>query len=185
MSGVSRLSGTTLRALVLGLAVLALVAWGAYEVWQRHHRVQNLVAQLEPRYARLLGMKAGASEIAATIEANRALLERHVFPAGQDASQVGNATQQRLRELFAAAGMEVVSSQILPVKTVEPFDRIALSLRVEGQVTALQTFFVGLQASTPSIWLEGFGIQPIGTFRAEVPQRLSVNLNFFVLRARE
>lgn len=173
------------RTLVVWLLLVVLAGWASLEVWQRHQRAQALLDQLEPRYARMVGMKDGGAETDMAIDAARALLQRHAYPAVQDVSQVGNAVQQRLREMASAAALDVVSSQILPAKSGQAFDRIALALRVEGQIAGLQTLFAGLQGSAPSIWLESFTVQPMGTPRADAPQRLSVALNFVVLRAKE
>mgnify|MGYP002385947354 CR=1 FL=1 len=62
------------RTLVVWLLLGALAGWASVEVWQRHQRAQALLDQLEPRYARMVGMKDGGAETDMAIEAARALL---------------------------------------------------------------------------------------------------------------
>jgi general secretion pathway protein M len=111
-------------------------------------------------------------------------LARHAYPSSQDVAQAGSDAQQRVRDIFAKAGLEVASTQVLPAKPVEGFDRIPLVLRVEGNLTALQSALMVLPSQSPSLFVEGFNVQVIGAFRPDAPQRLSMQVNLFVLRVR-
>ena len=170
-------------ALVVTLALLAvpLVVGGAY-VFQKHRWAQARLAELEPRYARLLGFDAHQSELAKTSEQARSLLGKFTYPASQDVTQAGNDGQQRVRNIFSAAGLDIVSSQVLPPKQEKYFDRIPLSVRAEGRLLALQTALVGLSSQSPAILVDGFTVQTIGAVRADVPQRLGIQFNLSVLR---
>lgn len=168
-------------AVTLLLLVLPLALAGMYMV-QKHRWAQDRLAELEPRYARLLGMEASQGELEKTAAQARALLTQYAYPASQDVSQAGNDAQQRIRNIFSAAGLEIVSSQVLAPKPEKTFDRIPLSVRAEGQLLALQSALVGLSSQSPAILIEGFNVQTIGAVRADRPQRLGVQFNLSVLR---
>ncbi len=173
-------------AVALLLAAVALpVSWAGWFVYQKHLSAQSKLDEVEPRYARLLGLKANAQELDKSIEGATALINLHAYPASQDATQVGNDAQQRLRAVFTAAGMDVVSSQILPVKTsAAPFEKIALSVRVEGQLVGFQAAMAALSLSHPTVWVEGYVAQIMGNVTATAPQRLSIALTLYVMRGK-
>ena len=168
-------------AITLVLLMLPIVLGGWY-IAQKHRWAQDRLAELEPRYARLLGMEAKGEELKKTAAQARELLAHHVYPASQDVSQAGNDAQQRIRNIFTAAGLDIVSSQVLAPKSEKSFDRILLSVRAEGQLLALQSALVGLSSQSPTILIDGFSVQTVGAARATVPQRLGAQFNFSVLR---
>jgi general secretion pathway protein M len=168
--------------LVLAISIpLGGVAWF---VAQKQRIAQAKLEEVEPRYARMLGLKANATELTTAIDGATGLIAKHVYPATQDASQVGNTAQQRLRELFTTAGMDVVSSQILPVKAVMGFEKVAVAVRVEGSLMSFQTGMATLSASAPTVWVDGYTVQTIGNVNLTQPLRLTVALNLYVLRAK-
>ena len=114
------------------------------------------------RYARLIGIEASAGAIDAALTERRALLARRAYLSSVDVARAGSDAQQRAREIFTKAGLEVSSTQILPAKAVEGFDRIPVVLRVEGDLSALQSALVVIPAQTPSLFIEGFNVQATG-----------------------
>ncbi len=168
-------------ALTLG-AVVLIGGLGAYVV-SKHAWAQDKLAQLEPRYARLLGLEASAASLDATLAQRKTLLARHAYLSSQDVARAGSDGLQRAREVFAKAGLDVSSTQVLPAKPIEGFDRIPMVLRLEGELPALQSALVVLPAQTPTLFIEGFNVQTVGVPKAEA-QRLSMQVNLFVLRVR-
>ncbi len=164
------------------LAVLAVLALAGLYVLQKHNWAQTRMADLEPRYARLLGLQTQQAELAQTAAAAQALLAQQSYPAAQDASQAGNDAQQRIRSIATAAGLEIVSSQVLASKPEKDFDRIPLAVRAEGPLLALQTALVALSGQSPRLVVDGLNVQTIGAVKADVPQRLAIQFSFFVLR---
>ena len=107
----------TLLITLLMAGALALLAGVGIFTYQKHQWAQSRLDELEPRYARLKGLMASTAEIEQVKSQAQATIARYVYPAEQDASQVGNAAQQRVRDLFTAAGLQIVSSQVLPAMT--------------------------------------------------------------------
>lgn len=173
---------------VMALIVLALAlpfAAGAAYLFNKHHWGEGLLAEVEPRYARLLGLEASQAELNQAINESTAVLARYVYPASQDVSQAGNDAQQRIRDIATRAGLSIVSSQVLPPKAEGQFDRVPLTVRLEGELPALQSALVVLAGQSPAIIFESFSVQTIGAVKAEVPQRLGIQFNLFVLRTKE
>lgn len=169
-------------AAVAGLLVFALLGVGGWLVWQKHQQVETTLGDMEIRYARLLGLKANQALLEQGSAAAETMLNRHAYAAGQDATQAGNDAQQRVRALFAGAGLEVVSLQILPLKAEKQFDRIPLTVRLEGTATALQSALVVLAKQSPSVFVDTFALQTIGVVKADTPQRLGIQLSLYVMR---
>ena len=98
--------------LVLALTVLVLatpvIAGGLY-VYNKHQWALARLAELEPRYARFIGMEAGQKELAKATEHAQSLLQQYVYPQDKDLNQAGNDAQQRVRDILSAAGLQVGS----------------------------------------------------------------------------
>lgn len=173
-----------LQALTVLILLLPLVGTGLY-AWNRHQLVQQLLADLEPRYARLLGLLQRQPDLKAMgVQANEQLA-RLTYPAGQDVSQAGNDAQQRIRSLFADSKLEVISIQVLPPpKEDSKFDRIPINLRVEGDLAGIQSALLRLSVQTPSVLVDSLSVQVIGAARPASIQRLGGQFNLSVLRVR-
>ena len=170
-------------ALTVMVLLMPLLLLGLY-VSQKHQWAQEQLNQLEPRYARLLGLRERADDLK-SIEANvQNRLRQYVYPSGQEISQAGNDAQQRVRGVFSAAGLDVVSSQVLPPKDEQDFDRISISVRLEGELLGLQSALAVLPGMTPVVLVDGMSVQTIGLPKPDVPQRLAIQFNLSVLRAR-
>ncbi len=168
--------------IVLMLLAVPLAAGGW--VWIKHQWANEQLSQLEPRYARLAGMVQAQEALAQAEASAKALLAGHTYPAEQDAVQAGNDAQQRIRTLFADSKLDVGSIQVLPPKELSAFDRIGIVLRVEGDLTGIQNALALLEKQSPTVWVDSVSIQTVGFVKPKMPQRLSAQFNFSVLRVR-
>ena len=178
------ISPEALLLVLIALIVVLPLALGGVFVFQKHQWAQNQLAALEPRHARLQGLQESAQNLANAEAQTRALVAQYVYGANQDASQVGNSAQQRIRDIFTAAGLQIVSSQVLAPKVEKSVDKIPLSVRIEGDLIALQSALAVLSSQTPAIIVNGLNVQTMGTVKADAPQRLAGQFDVFVLRAR-
>ncbi len=170
---------------VFWLLVLAgLLAFAVARVWSVHERARDLLETLEPRYARMVGLGADRSRLEAALAQSGAALGRHVYPAGRDVSQAGNDAQQRVRDLFTKAGLDVSSIQLLPAKATARFDHIPVSLRLEGELTALQAALAAMPSTLPTLFVEGLSVQSASGLQPGAPARVVAQFELFVLRAR-
>jgi general secretion pathway protein M len=173
------------KAVAVALAAVVLLGGAAAYVVSKHTWASERLAELEPRYARLAGIEASAPALDPALRERRALLERHAYLSSQDVAKAGSDAQQRARDIFAKAGLEVSSTQVLPAKTVDGFDRIPVVLRLEGELPALQSALVVLPSSAPSLFVEVFNVQGTSLPRGDAPPRLTMQVNLFVLRVRQ
>jgi general secretion pathway protein M len=171
---------TIVLAFVLALLAGAAVAY----VVAKHRWAEDALARLEPRHARLLGLQSSAAGLDRALGDSRAALNRHAYLASQDIAVASSDAQQRARELFTRAGLQVASTQILPPKQVEGFDRIPVVLRLEGDLPALQAALVALPAQAPTLFVDGVNVQSVGMPMPDAPYRLNIQVNMFVLRVR-
>lgn len=183
MTPSARARTAVLQGLIALAVVAPVVACAAY-VWHKHQWATAQLAQLEPRYARLLGLRSSHEAMQQASATAAAQLTRYAYPSSQDAIQAGNDAQQRIRTLFADSKLDIGSIQVLPPKTQESFDRIGVTLRVEGDLVGLQNALSLLEAQTPTVWVDSITIQNIGHAKPKIAQRLAAQLSFSVLRAR-
>ena len=170
-------------AATLSLILLPLALGGAY-VWRKHQWGQGEMDRVVPRYARLTGLEQEAPRLDERLAEATRQLSQYVYPASVDATQAGNDAQQRVRSVLSAAGLTVVSSQVLPNKPEQGFDRIGLSVRVEGELLHLQSALAVIPSLTPVVLIDSINVQVMGLQRADRPQAPAVQLNVSVLRAQ-
>lgn len=172
-------------AAVIALGVLVLLAGLAvFYVINKHQWAQARLAELEPRYARMAGLTAAQTDLERAESQVRETLQQLAYPSSQEATQAGNNAQQRARSVFGRAGLEVQSSQVLPPKSDKQYDRVVVTLRMEGDLLALQSALVALASEAPAMFVESFATQAVVAAKPDAPQRLSVQINLFVLRGR-
>jgi general secretion pathway protein M len=173
-----------LQALTVIVLLLPLAGAAVY-VWVHHQRIQNHLADLEPRYARLAGLIAREAEFKALGAQANQQLARLAYPASQDITQTGNEAQQRIRSLFSESKLDIISIQVLPPRKEDSnFDRIAVNLRVEGDLAGVQDALSKLSNFTPAVVIESLSVQTIGAVRPASIQRLGGQVNLYVLRVR-
>ena len=110
-----------------------------------------------------------------------------MYPASQEETQTGNLAQQKVRGILSAAGLQIISSQVLPPQEGDRFDSIPLSVRAEGDMLALQSALAVLSSQQPAIFLDELGIQLIGSLTQanhKFAPKLGIQLSLNVLRER-
>jgi general secretion pathway protein M len=167
---------------LLGLA--AALGYGAWRAWGEHESARTQLETLEPRYARLVGLADERARLDAALTQAEKALGRHAYPSSRDVSQAGNDAQQRAREIFTKAGLDVISIQLLPAKAADRFDRIPVTLRLEGDLPALQAALAALPTMAPTLFVAGFNVQGAGSPQPERALRVVAQLELFALRAR-
>ena len=177
---------TALVVLLLAFVLLPVIG-GAVYVRTKHAWGKERLAQMDPRYARLLGLESQRGELEAARQRATELRAQYVYPAALDGTQTGNQAQQKVRDLFSSAGLQVITSQVLPPKEEKGFDRIPLVLRAEGELLGLQSALAVLGAQQPVIVINELDVQVLGglaNINPKLPPRLSAQFTLSVLRER-
>lgn len=172
-----------LVSVVLTLGVLLLLAVvAARAVVERHLWARDILAQLEPRHARYLGLRDTGGQLEEALKQTRTALSRLGHPSERDAAQVGNELQQVARRGLQAAGMTVSSSQVLDPRSESGFDRIVVSLQAEGPLSGAQLALAALQGETPRIVFESVVLLATGRVANDGSPIVNCRLTLSVLR---
>jgi general secretion pathway protein M len=170
---------------LLTVLAIAMPLLGAvYVVWVKHQRLQVILADIEPRYARLQGLVDSGAAVQALDSKAGEQLASVAYPATQDATKSGNDAQQRISSLLAESKVEVMSTQVLPAKEAGKFDKIAINVRIEGELPAVKDALLKLSTQAPAILIDSMALQTIGAVRPANTQRLSGQFSFAVYRVR-
>ena len=177
---------TTALLITVAVLLLPVVLAGLY-VADKHRWAQDRLDELEPRFARLMGLGARRDELQQIRTQAADMLARHTYTTELDVTQAGNDAQQRIRQIFSQAGLSIVSTQVLPPKTEPHFDRIALVVRADGELLALQSALMVLDNQKPSIFIDEMTLQLLGPVRGAPPgsgPRLASTFRVSVLKVR-
>jgi general secretion pathway protein M len=169
--------------LLLLAAVVAGAAWAGWLVWTKHQYAAARMADIEPRHARLAGILQRETEFTEQVAEVNQRLNELVYPSSVESQAAGTDAQQRVRQLFASAGLNLASSQVLEPKAEGSFDRIPMTVRLDGDLVALQTALSGLDTLRPVVWIDNMSVQTGAIPRDQAP-RLNISLNLSVLRGR-
>ena len=170
-------------ALSILVMLLPLLVLGLY-ISDKYASAQKELDRIEPRYARLLGLRQSVDKIDEELKSMDERMSQFVYSKDMDATQAGNDAQQRVRSVLSTAGLTVVSSQVLPTKTEQGFERITLSVRAEGELIHLQAALAVLPSLTPVVLVDDINLRVVGQQRAEKVQRLGTELKLTVLHRK-
>lgn len=165
---------------IVAVLLPALLA-GQY-VARQHLWALERLEEVEPRYARLLGLRDARARLEEGLKQARAVLPRLGHTADRDAAQVGNDLQHLARRALQTAGLSVTSSQVLPPRGEAGFERIGVTLQAEGALSGVQLALAALQAEAPRIAFDTVVLQSTGRFAEDGTPVVSCRLAIAVLR---
>jgi general secretion pathway protein M len=174
------------RALVsvsVSLGVFLLIALvGARYVVEKYRWSVETLEQIEPRYARLLGLREAGGKLEEALKQSRAALSRLGYAADRDAAQLGNDLQQVVRRALQTAGLSLASSQVLAPRSEAGFERIGVSVQADGALSGVQVALAALQAETPRIGVDSVVLQSTTRVADDGTPIVSCRLAVSVLR---
>jgi len=163
-------------------ALLAIVLAAGQYVVRKHLWAAQRLEEIEPRYARLMGLRDAGAQLEEELKQARAALPRLGFTADRDAAQVGNDLQQLARRALQTAGLSVTSSQVLAPRGEAGFERVGVSLQAEGALSGVQVALAALQAEAPRMTFDSVLLQSTGRFADDGTPIVSCRLTVAVLR---
>ena len=153
-------------------------------IWGMRAQYQTGIERLEPRIARLAGLKTVEADLAASAARVDDELTSLVYPAASDRASVSAGLQTGVRQLFREAGMSVDNSQVLPVRQEANFDYIGVKLTVSGDIASLDAALAEVADFSPLLLVEGLDVWPMRVRRDQpAGQRITANLRLLSLRA--
>lgn len=116
--------------------------------WQRY---EHALEVLEPRLERLAGIVEAEPRISTQLDAANQTLEPLLHPGG-DAAQ--NDVQQKLRQLIAASGSTLITSQaVLDAGSTQHLAQVRITATVTGEWPKLVLLLDALQNQRPPLWI--------------------------------
>ncbi|QIB66320.1 type II secretion system protein GspM [Kineobactrum salinum] len=176
--------------LVLGTAVLPLllVLYLTAGLLGLRAEYQAGIERLEPRVARLQGLLEREDELRQAASAVGSDVLDLVYPATDDHQAVSAMLQKNVREIFAAAGLVVSNSQILPVREEDGFDHIAIKFTASGDLPALDIALADINAYLPLLLIESIDVWPARASgrrgRDSSEQDITATVQVLALKAR-
>lgn len=168
-------------AVTLGILLLLALLAGQYVV-RKHLWAAQQLEQIEPRYARLMGLRDAGAALEEGLKQARAALPQLGHTAERDAVQVGNDLQQLARRALQTAGLSVTSSQVQPPRGEAGYERIVVSLQAEGALSGVQVALAALQAEAPRLAFDNVLLQSTGRVAEDGTPIVSCRLTVAVLR---
>ena len=175
---------------VVAALVLLPFVWGVHWVVQKHTYLQQSLAEIEPRYARLKGLQEKQEALAQSLQAAQAIQASVLYPSSGDAGQLGNSVQNRLRGAMVKSGLLIASSQVkLEMLGTEPaVEEIQIHMTAEGTLSQMQLALISLQQVQPHVLLQELQINVRGNVmnaNTKVDPVLGVRMLFVVPRSKE
>ena len=170
--------------LAAGCVLLVAFAWASWTVVAKYRQASSQLAEIGPRHARLAGMLQNKELFTESGSALKANLAQFIYPAADDASQTGNAALQKVRDLASARGLRVASSQSAAPRDEKGFDRIGLTLRVEGDWAELVALLRELAQQRPVIFTNTLQVGVYQRGLRDQPQSMFGQLDLYVLKER-
>ena len=170
-------------ASVIGAVLLVTLAVWAFELSTRYRWAEQELERIGDRHARLAGLIDAGEAISARAGQDASRLMLLVHPAEASLDQVGAAFQQTVRETAQAVGLEVATTQLLPVQSEGLYDRIVLSAMLNGSIDRFYEFFVRIEQLQPLPVVERVQLNPARQVRGQSIS-LTGNVTLSVVRVR-
>jgi general secretion pathway protein M len=173
--------------LCIGVLVLYVVA----SFWLMRSSYSNEIDRIESRTARLLGLVEAEQELGVAATRLRGHLQELAYADDTSTATVLAAMQQLIRDAMTDAGLSVSSSQILPIRQIDGFQRLSLDISVVGNIGEAEEAIASLALLRPLVLIESTNVKPVRTRKrrgaeAETQERdsrqISIRLRLLSLR---
>lgn len=145
---------------------------------------EETLGEIEPRYARLLGVRGAADEIRQARGAAEAELAQYSYPPASGVDRVGADLQQRLRTVAEKAGVAVSGSQIVTGKADRGLEEVVVSMTMEADLAQLHGLLSGLRSLAPAVYIDTLAMQPTRAV-GSAGQRVNVQARFVALKVQQ
>jgi general secretion pathway protein M len=173
-----------LQVLTVLLFLLPFAGVGVF-VWQQHLKAERLVADIEPRHARLQGILAKQEDFVVATKLAQGLTNAFVFPAAMEPTQALNESQQKLKAAFTESGFNVEGITVKEASDAGDIQRLKMVIRFDGNLANLQQAVLKLRDITPTMLVETVNIVNQGQFKPATIPRLVGSMEVVILRAKK
>lgn len=126
------------------------------------NRAEQSLNDIEPRIARLEGLKGAGKEIGQALAEQKKQLDQLVYDASGGLDRVGADLQQKIRSAMSSSGLSVLGSQVFTPKpeSSSSMGFVDIRLNVTGNLDKLRAGLVALSAIRPRVYVTELTVQP-------------------------
>jgi general secretion pathway protein M len=179
-------------AIVVALTVavpLILVLYFVVSLWMLGHSDQGKIDSLEPRIARLIGVKQAEVQLLASSQEVESRIHNLVYPATENPDTVSAALQKNVRGIMSGAGLVVADSRIESTRREGAFDVIGLTVSVSGGIDALNAALLEVVSYAPLLLVSDINVMLArsskGGAAGKEEQIVDVKIHLLALRGVE
>ena len=132
-----------------GAVPLILVLYFVISLWMLGLSDQGKIDSLEPRIARLIGVKQAEAQLLASAQEVESRIHNLVYPSTDNPDTVSAALQKNVRGIMSGAGLVVADSRIESTRREGAFDLIGLTVSVSGSIGALDAALLEVVSYIP------------------------------------
>ena len=165
---------------ILAAVLVAIFTLAVAPLWAINRHYLNTIDHLDNRLEILERTAAAGSELRAQREQLKRSLDsnRHYLKSTSDALAAANL-QGIITRIARSKGMEVLSTQILPVGEEADFTRVTLKVRVRGTLDNTIKLFHALETGQPYLFLDNVSVRSSSrSRRRNVPTAPMLNVDF-------
>ena len=165
--------------LLLGMMLLGWASW----LKEEYDLAAARIERVEPRYARLAGLRAAGGQLDAALAGALDLSSRLAYPPSTDAIQAGAALQKSMRELAEGAGATVTGSQLMQSRQEAGYDVLRVTVKLTTSLESLTRFLGAIADHDPRVQIATLRISPDPRLgRSEAEHRLICDLAVTAMR---
>lgn len=143
-----------------------------------HEQKNELLFRLQ-RSKKIVAQKQSVTENIKSITAQH---QQQNYYSTQGTVALASADLQRfIKSTISEAGGQLTSTQVLPSKSADGFNRITVKIRMSGDVNVLRSVLHQIESSTPIMVIDQIDIRPVRgkrnrkTRKVEPSNKLNVN----------
>jgi len=164
---------------ILAAILVAIFTLTVAPLWAINRHYLNTIDHLDNRLAILQRTAAAGSELGAQHEQLKRSLasNRHYLKSTSEALAAANL-QGIITRIAGSKGMEVLSTQILPVGEEAGFTRVTLKVHMRGMLDNTVKLFHALETGQPYLFLDNVSVRSFTRPRRGIPTAQLLNVDF-------
>ena len=160
---------------LLAIAIIAILSVTALPAWRISSSFQNQIDSLSTRLQAYERITANDASLIPKFEAiKQAQLTGGHYLRSETAAVAGAELQRMVKEIAAANGSQILSTQILPATQDQGFIEITLKVRMRGELWSVLESFHSIETNDVYLFIDNASIRDSGVGRR--PRQLVVKL---------
>jgi general secretion pathway protein M len=142
------------------------------------NRAEQSLSDMEPRIARLEGLKDAGQKIGQASAEQKKQLDQLVYDSSAGLDRVGADLQQKIRSAMSRSGLSIQGSQVFTPKpeSSSSIGFVDVRLNVAGNLDKLKTGLVALSAIRPRVYVTELSILPALRGKEEGDQLMTATI---------